>query len=181
MKNILTIFSIFISSHIISYAQTFYVEKTDEGYEQPILNKLIELKKVITNKQESSKFTIQCVISKKPAYGHAGEGYIIILDTQSGTMVAKSETASGMVNMFRGFKNPKWVIMEKVAKKHLEKTLEQLKSNPISTKDVTVNNAQIKSTPKTTEDKLVELKQLFEKQLISIEEYEAEKKKILAE
>jgi hypothetical protein len=181
MKKILTIISLITYFSSVCYSQSFFVEKTDDGYEQPILDKLIQLKKDVTSKPESSNYTIQCVISKKPAYGHAGEGYIIILDTQSGKMVAKSESASGMVNMFRGFKNPKWVIMEKVAKKHLEKTLEQLKSIPINTKDVTQKNVQIKSTPKTKEDKLVELKQLFEKQLISIEEYEAEKKKILAE
>ncbi len=181
MKKILTLLSIFISSHVVSYAQTFYVEKTDGGYEQPILDKLIELKKEITSKPESSNYTIQCVISRKPAYGKPGEGYVIILETVSGNLITKSESAEGMINMFRGFKNPKWVIMEKVAKRHLEKTLEQLKSNPINTKDVNQNNAQIKSTPKTKEDKLVELKHLFEKKLITNEEYEAEKKKILAE
>jgi hypothetical protein len=178
---ILTIISLFIYFNTVSYAQTFYVEKTDGGYEQPILDKLIELKKEITSKPESSNYTIQCVISRKPAYGKPGEGYVIILETVSGNLITKSESAEGMVNMFRGFKNPKWVIMEKVAKRHLEKTLELLKSNPIIPKDVTVNNAQIKSTSKTKEDKLVELKQLFEKKLITNEEYEAEKKKILSE
>jgi hypothetical protein len=181
MKKILIILFFTLYSSVPAYTQTFYVEKTDDGYEQPILDKLIELKKAVTSKPESSNYTIQCVISRKPAYGHAGEGYIIILDTQSGNMVVKSESASGMVNMFRGFKNPKWVIMEKVAKKHLEKTLEQLKSIPINTNDVTQNNVHIKSTQKTKEDKLVELKQLFEKKLITNEEYEVEKKKILAE
>lgn len=181
MKKLLAILSLILCTHIISSAQTFYVEKTEGEYEQPILDKLIELKKEITSKQENSIYTIQCVISKKPAYGNPGVGYIIILDTKSGTMVAKSESAVGMVNMFRGFKNPRWVIMEKVAKKHLAKTLEQLNTNSSTTKTGTPNTPQTTSTPKTKEEKLVELKQLYEKQLITKEEYEAEKKKILAE
>lgn len=38
-----------------------------------------------------------------------------------------------------------------------------------------------KSAPKTKEEKLVELKQLYEKQLITKEDYDEQKKKILAE
>jgi hypothetical protein len=83
--------------------------------------------------------------------------------------------------MFRGFKNPNWVIMEKVAKKHLEKTLEQLKTYVSVDIVETPNTPDSKSTTKTKEEKLIELKQLFEKQLITKEEYEAEKKKILSE
>lgn len=181
MKKSSIILLLTLFTNLISSAQSFYVEKTAVGYEQPIINKLIELKKEITTKQESSKFTIQCVISKKPAYGSPGQGYIIILDTKSGTMVAKSESAEGMVNMFRGFKNPNWVIMEKVAKKHLEKALEQLKTYSSLNVTDTPNTPQTKSNPKTKEEKLLELKQLYEKQLITKEEYDAEKKKILAD
>ena len=181
MKKSSIILFLLLFTNLISYAQSFFVEKTEGGYEQPILNKLIELKKEITNKKESSKFTIQCIVSRKPAYGQPGEGYVIILDTKNGTLVTKSESAQGMINMFRGFKNPNWVIMEKVAKKHLEKTLEQLKTY-VSVDIVEMpNTPDSKSTTKTKEEKLIELKQLFEKQLITKEEYEAEKKKILSE
>jgi len=83
--------------------------------------------------------------------------------------------------MFRGFKNPKWFIMEKVAKKHLEKTLEQLIINSSKINPDIVNTQDTKSAPKTKEEKLLELKQLFEKHLITKDEYEAEKKRILAE
>lgn len=43
------------------------------------------------------------------------------------------------------------------------------------------NSAPTKSAPKTKEEKLVELKQLYEKQLITKEDYDEQKKKILAE
>jgi hypothetical protein len=181
MKKASTILLLLLFTNLISYSQSFYVEKTDVGYEQPILNKLIELKKEITTKQESSKFTIQCVISKKPAYGQPGIGYIIVLDSKSGTLITKSESAEGMINMFRGFKNPNWVIMEKVAKRHLEKILEQLKKYSSIDFSETQNIPQTKTTPNNKEEKLIELKNLYDKQLITKEEYEAEKKKILSD
>ena len=109
MKKSLIILLLLLFTNLISYGQSFFVEKTEGGYEQPILNKLIELKKEITNKKESSKFTIQCIVSRKPAYGQPGEGYVIILDTKNGTLVTKSESAQGMINMFRA-QNFVWIL-----------------------------------------------------------------------
>lgn len=60
---------IFISFFLMISAQTFcqisyYVEKTEEGFEQPIIDKLMELGLKVTTKQENSTYTIKCLISK---------------------------------------------------------------------------------------------------------------------
>ena len=61
----------------------------------------------------------------------------------------------------------------------LDKTI--VPENSKTTKTEIPISTKVKSAPKTKEEKLIELKQFYEKQLIKKEEYEEQKKKILAE
>ena len=111
----------------ISTLPTFYVEKTKEGYEQPIIDKLLKLKKVVSTKQEISDYTIKCIISKNGGWGVPAQGSIMIIETKSGNSIVSSKTAKAMVNMFRGFQDPKFLIMREIAKDYLPDLLIELK------------------------------------------------------
>ncbi len=77
--------------------------------------------------------------------------------------------------------------MDAVAQAVAEK-LNEAKTND-STKIIVTDTSKISAPtntstnpiPKTKEEKLIELKQFYEKQLITKEEYEEQKKKVLAE
>jgi len=127
MKKIFSIILLTLLADIVCLSQTFYIEKTTEGYEQPIIDKLLELNQKITAKQETSDYTIQCIISNKGGWGVPAEGRIIILESKTGNVLLKSNSAKAMVNMFRGFQNPRFLIMKKIAKDYLHELLLQLK------------------------------------------------------
>lgn len=104
----------------ISYAQTYFV-KPNETFEKPIMSKMMELNQKITTKQDSSTYTVECVVSKS-GFGKAS-AYIIITETKSGNVITKSEEEKGATSAFNGYANPCMVAMEKVAKKDLANCL----------------------------------------------------------
>ncbi|MGN6213958.1 hypothetical protein [Parafilimonas sp.] len=108
--------------------RTFYVEKTSEGYEQAIIDKLLKLNIIVTTNKETSDYTIKCIISKNGGWGVPAEGSIVILESKTENSLLVSKSAKGMVNMFRGFQNPRFIIMKKIADNYLEDLIEQLKS-----------------------------------------------------
>lgn len=175
MRYLSIVILLFFSSNGI--AQNFYVEETDKGYHLPITDKLVELGKIITDKNNST-YTIKCVITKESGYGKAAKGHIQILDSKSGLVLLQSASEKGMRNAFKGMQNPKTLLFKRIAKNQLPKLLIQLESIKTPT-SLTVKENVSETDSKTKEEKLVELKQLYEKQLITKEEYEAEKKKIL--
>ena len=61
-KNLLTLSFLLLMS-LTGFSQTFFVEKTDDGFEQPIIDKLLELEKKVTTKENNSDYTIKCLIS----------------------------------------------------------------------------------------------------------------------
>ena len=103
------------------YSQTYFVEKTVEGFEQPIIDKLLQLNKKITTKSENSEYTIQCLISKT-GMGRA-KGAIMIVDTKTGNLIVKSKEAHGQTSMLNGYANPKMQAMKKIAENELEELL----------------------------------------------------------
>lgn len=115
------------SASNISSEPTFYVEKTSEGYEQPIVDKLLKLNKVVATKQELSTYTIKCIIAKNGGWGVPAIGSIMILDTKTGNSLLVSKSAKAMVNMFSGFQNPRFLIMREVANDYLPNLLIELK------------------------------------------------------
>lgn len=123
MKKVFIIISLIFFANILS-AQTFYVEKNSEGFEQPIIDKLLELNKKITTKQENSDYTIQCIISKT-GMGRA-KGSITILETKTGNLLLKSKLVNGQTTAFNGYANPKMITMKKIANDYLADLLLEL-------------------------------------------------------
>lgn len=123
LKQIIIIVSLIILGNR-AYSQTYYV-KENETFEKPIIAKLLELNQQVTTKQDSSTYTIECVVT------HLGisesSGYVIITDTKSGVMLARSKEEKGTTNAFNGYENSRKAAMEKVAKKDLANTLLQIK------------------------------------------------------
>lgn len=123
MKNLLITLSFVFITNLI-YSQTFYVEKAADGLDQPIIDKLLELNKKITTKQENSEYTIQCNVSKT-GMGRA-KGSITILDTKTGDLLLKSEVVNGQTSAFNGYANPQMIAIKKIANDYLSNLLLEL-------------------------------------------------------
>lgn len=120
-----TLFALLFIVSFFTYSQTYYVEKVEEGFEQPIIDKLLELNKKVTTKQESSDFTIKCLISKT-GMGRA-KGSVMLLDSKTGDLLSKSKEVNGQASAFNGYANPKMITMKKIASDYLENLLNATK------------------------------------------------------
>ncbi len=116
-KRLLILSTILLMGISSSYSQKFYVEKTDNGYEQPILDKLISENCKITFKQDSADYTIKCIIGKT-GMGRA-KGSVAIIDNRSGDLLSKTKDVKGQTAITNGYANPKMVAMKKIANKYL--------------------------------------------------------------
>jgi len=118
MKSCLFILAIFLllgSSTV--YSQKIYVDKTDNGYEQPILDKLISENYNITFKKDKADYIIKCIIAKT---GMArAKAYVAIIDNKTGDLLAKTKQARGQAAITNGYANPKMRATKKIAKKYL--------------------------------------------------------------
>lgn len=63
MKKIILI-TLLLFAGLTSKAQKFYVEKTDDGFEQPIIDKLLADNFKVTFKKDSADYVIMCTIVK---------------------------------------------------------------------------------------------------------------------
>jgi hypothetical protein len=116
MKKYLLVFvALFIGSS--ASAQKIYVEKTDGGYEQPILDKLISNNYKITFKKDSADYVIMCIIGSS-GIGRS-KGSIAIVDNKSGNLLVKSKEVTGQTSAFNGYANTKMLSMKKIADKYL--------------------------------------------------------------
>jgi len=159
------------------YAQTFYVQETDEGYHLPVTNALEEANQ-FERKKEESTYTVVCVVTDASGWGKSAAGYIEILDTKTSEVLLKSKSEKGMRSAFHGMKNPRTLLFSRIAKKQLPYMLEELKLIKLPTINT---EAVVTSEIKTKEERLTELKVYYEKQLITKKEYEEQKRKILNE
>lgn len=123
-KILVFVFLIFFTNSLFS--QTFFVEKNPDGFEQPILDRLIELNRKVSLSQQTSDYTIQCTVTNS-GMGRA-KGFITIYDSRSGLLLLKSEKAHGQTSAFNGYASPKMNVMKKIAKKDLEDLLTQVKN-----------------------------------------------------
>jgi hypothetical protein len=118
MKKRLFILTVFLIIGITSvFSQRIYVEKTDNGYEQPIIDKLISEGYQITFKQDSADYMVKCIIGKT-GMGRA-KGSVAIIDNKSGDLLAKTKDVNGQTAITNGYANPKMVAMKKIADKYL--------------------------------------------------------------
>ena len=97
MKTNLLVLSFFLLISLTSFSQTFYIEKTEGGFELPIMDKLLELDKKITAKQEVSDYTIKCMI-EKTGMGRA-TGSVMIFDSKTGELVEKTKKVKGQTSI----------------------------------------------------------------------------------
>jgi len=102
-------------------AQKFYVEKTDNGYEQPIIDKLILENYQVNFKQDSADYTIKCIIGKT-GMGRA-KGSVAIINNKTGGLIGKTKEVNGQTAITNGYANPKMIAMKKIADKYLIKLL----------------------------------------------------------
>ena len=114
-RNILLTLLLFIG--LTSKAQKFYVEKTDNGYEQPIIDKLLSDNFKVTFKKDSADYIIMCIIGKT-GMGRAS-GSIAIVNNKNGNLLVKSKEVTGQTAMWNGYANPKMACMKKIADKYL--------------------------------------------------------------
>ncbi len=109
-----------------SSERLFFVEKTEEGYEQVIVDKLINLKRVVTTNQETSFYTVKCVITKTGGWGVPWVGSVAILETKTGNSILVSKSAKQMVSALKGFQSPRVIIFSKIADDYLSDLLLEL-------------------------------------------------------
>ena len=98
-------------------AQKYYVERTSEGFEQPIIDKLILGNYKISFKKDSADYTVMCIIGKT-GMGRA-KGSVAIIDNKSGYLLVKSKEVNGQTAIWNGYANPKMVAMKKIADDYL--------------------------------------------------------------
>ena len=123
----------------IGFGQSFYIEKavSPKPIPPPILleiegiisSKLLQLDKEETKSQEQSTYTIIPIITKAPGYGKPGKGYISFYESESNTLLLKSESEIGMRNMFRGFENPYFLVFNRIAKKQFAGLLKKIEQS----------------------------------------------------
>ena len=99
------------------YSQSFYVEKTAKGYEQPILEKLISENYKVTSNKDKAEYTIECIFTKTSAF--SAKGCVAIIDNKSGNFIAESKQVKARLNIFNGYANTKMQSMKKIANKYL--------------------------------------------------------------
>ena len=116
MKKLIILLLLFVFAATVK-AQKIYVEKTDGGYELPLIDKLIASNYKVTFKKDSSDLTIVCIIGKT-GMGRA-TGSIALTDTKSGNIFVKSKEVDGQTSIFNSYANPKMISMKKIADKYL--------------------------------------------------------------
>lgn len=112
---------VFVLANFSSYGQVFYVEPTEKGFENKIVEKMkYEGFKVVTEKQ-SSDYTIECLITGQYnafKVGHSHRGYVRTLDSKTGDEVARTKEVAMTPAAVNGFQaGPK--IMHVISEKHL--------------------------------------------------------------
>jgi len=110
--------------------------------------------------------------------------YILTMDYKYGYVISQYRMQySNLTAQILDFKNNKTVVATIVydGKFELNPVAEAVATELMKAATPTSSEKQNTSKPKSKEEKLIELKGLFEKQLITQEEYEREKAKILAE
>ncbi len=116
-KIVITIFLLTTTFLTNAQTQTTYYVESNQGFEQPVLDKLTEFGKSITTKQETSTYTIKC-LTTKTGMGRA-KGSIIIANSKSGVILAQSPQEKGQTSAFNGYANPQLIAIKKAASEHL--------------------------------------------------------------
>ena len=174
---------------MIGFGQSFYIEKvvSPKSIPQPILleientisTKLLECKQKETKEKKESTYTIVPVISEANEFlgWKPRKGYIAFYESESETLLLKSESESAMRNIIQGFDNPHFLVFAKIVKEQFTRLLTEIEQMDIPIRSVSVIKEQVNNEDKY--EKLLKLGKLKEVGILTEEEFNKEKKKIL--
>ena len=123
-KKLITLTIFFLVGISSVFSQKFYIEKTKNGFELPIIDKLVSENYKITFKRDSANYIIKCIIGKSGMLGRV-RGSVFIIDNKSGDLLAKTKDVVGYPAIYNHYANPKMVAMKKIAKKYLIQLVEK--------------------------------------------------------
>jgi len=115
--------------YLSSNAQKFFSEHTIEGYENPIINKLVKENYKVTFNKDSSYYTVLCFVDN--AGKGRGKASIEIVDTKTGDLLSKSKEVNGQITLFNGYTDPKMLAMQKLADSYLIDLIKKLPRNSV--------------------------------------------------
>ncbi|KAA2241673.1 hypothetical protein F0L74_17500 [Chitinophaga agrisoli] len=125
MKKIILL--IVLCMPLLARAQRIFVEPNPRGYEQPIINKLIEEKYKVVFKSDSADITIKCMTSAKKKY--RAIGYLLAVSPKDGTILGESKRESARSNYYNGLEDPEYRMMRQLANKELKNLLYEISSD----------------------------------------------------
>jgi len=174
---------------MIGFGQSFYIAKavSPKPIPPPILleiegiisSKLLQLDKEETKNQEKSTYTIIPIMTKAPGYGKPGKGYIAFYESESNTLLLRSESEKGMRNVFRGMENPYFLVFDRIARKQFSGLLKEIEQMNIPIRKVAVIKEKKQVNNKDKYEELLKLAKLRDDGILTEEEFNTEKKKIL--
>ncbi|CAG5009432.1 hypothetical protein DYBT9275_04497 [Dyadobacter sp. CECT 9275] len=109
----------------VGFGQVFYVAPTEKGFENKIVEKMKSDGYKLAASKESSDYVIDCLVDgsyKAISVKKNFHGYLKISDTKTGNEIYRTEEVGGSPSVFNGYQAGS-AIMEKIAKKHLNKAL----------------------------------------------------------
>ncbi|GAA0561910.1 hypothetical protein [Chitinophaga japonensis] len=112
-----------------AFAQKFYVEKSNNGAEQVVINKLLERNFKVTFRADSADYIIRPNIVGK-SMGRA-KGNILIINSKTGSVVASTKEMWGSARITNGFDNPTADALRKICKKYLERELTKITESDV--------------------------------------------------
>jgi hypothetical protein len=111
-----------------TFAQTFFVEPSEKGFESKIIDKMKYNGYKLSDTKEGSDFTIQCFLDGHYNYWKFGpmfRGYVKISDSKTGDEVSRTKEVGKSPNIYNGMQaGPK--IMSVIADKYLIPELNKL-------------------------------------------------------
>ena len=174
---------------IIGFGQSFYISspvgqiEPDESLfleiKGAISSKLLQLEKEETKSQEKSTYTITPIITKAARYGKPGKGYIAFYESESNTLLLKSKSEKGMRNMFHGFEHPYTLLFNRIIKKQFSGLIKEIEQMNIPIRKVVVIKEKEQVNNKDNYERLLKLAKLRDDGILTDEEFQKEKTKIL--
>jgi hypothetical protein len=174
---------------MIGFGQSFYISspvgqiEPDESLfleiKGAIFSKLLQLEKEETKNQEKSTYTITPIITKAARYGKPGKGYIAFYESESNTLLLKSKSVKGMRNMFHGFEHPYTLLFNRIIKKQLSGLIKEIEQMNIPIRKAAVIKEKEQVNNKDKYERLLKLAKLRDDGILTEEEFNKEKKKIL--
>src|SRR5688572_18057124 len=126
MKRLLLPSFLFLT--LTANAQTFYVEPTEKGFEQSIVDKMKYKSCKLTENKIESDVTVKCVVDERYkfwTFGKMFHGYVKFNDTRTGQELARTKQVGKSPIPANGFQAvPR--IMQVIADKHLLPVLAKL-------------------------------------------------------